>query len=95
MILHVSLAADDPRNSAQMLATLMGGVAIPMRGPAPGTWIAVGADPVGNAVELIFDGSTAPKAAFVPAGTVHDAPMPPAGVLRWAASPASIIRPRR
>jgi hypothetical protein len=32
---------------------------------------------VGDAVELIFDGSTAPKAAFVPAGTVHDAPTPP------------------
>ena len=34
---------------------------------------------VGDAVELIFDGSTAPKAAFVPAGTVHDAPTPPVG----------------
>jgi hypothetical protein len=34
---------------------------------------------VGDAVELIFDGSTAPKAAFVPAGTVHDAPTPPGG----------------
>ena len=34
---------------------------------------------VGDAVELIFDGSTAPKAAFVPAGTVHEAPTPPVG----------------
>jgi len=34
---------------------------------------------VGEAVELVFDGSTAPKAAFVPAGTVHDAPTPPVG----------------
>jgi hypothetical protein len=34
---------------------------------------------VGNAVELIFDGSTTPKAAFVPAGTVHDGPTPPDG----------------
>jgi hypothetical protein len=32
---------------------------------------------VGNAVELIFDGSMTPKAAFVPAGTVHDGPTPP------------------
>jgi hypothetical protein len=34
---------------------------------------------VGDAVELIFDASTAPKAAFVPAGTVHAAPTPPEG----------------
>ena len=34
---------------------------------------------VGDAVELIFDGSTTPKAAFVPAGTVHDGPTPPDG----------------
>jgi hypothetical protein len=33
----------------------------------------------GDAVELIFDGSTTPKAAFVPAGTVHDGPRPPEG----------------
>jgi hypothetical protein len=31
---------------------------------------------VGGAVELIFDGSTTPKAAFVPAGTVHADPTP-------------------
>jgi hypothetical protein len=34
---------------------------------------------VGDAVELIFDGSATPKAAFVPAGTVHDGPTPPDG----------------
>jgi hypothetical protein len=34
---------------------------------------------VGDAVELIFDGSTAPKATFVPAGTVHAGPTPPDG----------------
>ena len=34
---------------------------------------------VGDAVELVFDGSTAPQAAFVAAGTVHDAPVPPVG----------------
>lgn len=33
----------------------------------------------GDAVELIFDASTTPKAAFVPAGTVHAAPTPPTG----------------
>jgi hypothetical protein len=31
---------------------------------------------VGEAVELIFDGSTTPKAAFVPAGTAHAGPTP-------------------
>ena len=31
---------------------------------------------VGDAVELIFDGSTTPKAAFVPSGTVHAGPAP-------------------
>jgi hypothetical protein len=34
---------------------------------------------VGDAVELIFDGSTTPKAAFVPAGTVHAGPTPADG----------------
>lgn len=33
----------------------------------------------GDAVELIFEASTTPKAAFVPAGTVHAAPLPPEG----------------
>jgi hypothetical protein len=34
---------------------------------------------VGDAVELIFEGSTTPKAAFVPAGTVHAGPAPADG----------------
>ena len=34
---------------------------------------------VGDAVELIFDGSTTPKASFVPAGTVHAGPAPADG----------------
>ncbi len=34
---------------------------------------------VGDAVELIFDPSAAPKAAFVPAGTVHAGPTPAEG----------------
>jgi hypothetical protein len=33
----------------------------------------------GDAVELIFDGSTTPKAAFVPAGTSHAGPTPGEG----------------
>jgi hypothetical protein len=31
---------------------------------------------IGDAVELVFDGSTNPKAAYVPAGTVHTGPTP-------------------
>ena len=34
---------------------------------------------VGHAVELLFDGSTTPKATFVPAGTVHSGPTPAEG----------------
>jgi hypothetical protein len=34
---------------------------------------------VSDAVELIFEGSTTPKAAFVPAGTVHAGPAPADG----------------
>jgi hypothetical protein len=34
---------------------------------------------LGDAVELIFDGSASPKATFVPAGTVHAGPRPPDG----------------
>jgi hypothetical protein len=34
---------------------------------------------VGDAVELLFDGSTTPKAVFVPAGTVHAALTPAEG----------------
>ena len=45
-------------------------------------WVVMAGSPApvhrhaGDAVELIFDGSTHPKAAFVPAGTVHAGPMP-------------------
>jgi hypothetical protein len=34
---------------------------------------------VGDAVELMFDGSATPKASFVPAGTTHAGPTPPEG----------------
>lgn len=33
----------------------------------------------GDAVELIFDGTTSPKATFVPAGTAHAGPQPAEG----------------
>ena len=34
---------------------------------------------IGDAVELVFDGTTAPKASFVAAGTAHAGPTPPEG----------------
>ena len=43
--------------------------------PRPGTTKLLEND----AVELIFDGSTSPKASFVPTGTVHAGPTPPDG----------------
>jgi hypothetical protein len=33
----------------------------------------------GDAVELVFDGTTTPKATFVPAGTTHEGPAAPDG----------------
>ena len=48
-------------------------------------WVVMAGSPaadhrhVGDAVELIFDGSATPKAAFVPAGTVHSGPTPADG----------------
>ena len=50
-----------------------------------GAWLVMGGTSspthrhVGDAVELIFDGSTSPKASFVPTGTVHAGPTPPDG----------------
>jgi hypothetical protein len=56
MILHVSVTADHPRSTAETLATLLGGRAIPL-GPNEGSWTAVGPDPVGNVIEVMERGS--------------------------------------
>lgn len=56
MILHVSVTADDPRGSADVLARLLGGMAVPI-GPAPGSWTAVGPDPFGNVIEVMPRGT--------------------------------------
>lgn len=56
MILHVSITADEPRSTAETLARLLGGRAIPL-GPNEGSWTAVGPDPVGNVVEVMERGS--------------------------------------
>jgi hypothetical protein len=56
MILHASVAADDPRFTAGTLASLLGGVALPV-GPGEGTWSAVAPDPIGNMVSVLARGS--------------------------------------
>ena len=61
MILHASVAADEPRAAAETLAILLGGTALPL-GPGEGTWSAVGPEPVGSLISVLKRGS-----AFYPA----------------------------
>jgi hypothetical protein len=56
MILHASVVADRPKETAQVLATLLGGVALPL-GPGEGTWTAIGPDPIGNLISVLARGS--------------------------------------
>ena len=55
MILHASVAADDPQQAATTLARLFGGRAAPF-GPGEGSWTAVGPDPIGNVVTVLRRG---------------------------------------
>lgn len=56
MILHASVVADDPKQTAEILAALFGGRALPV-GPGDGTWSAVGPDPIGNLISVLARGS--------------------------------------
>jgi hypothetical protein len=56
MILHASVAADEPKGAAETLAALLGGRALPV-GPGEGTWTAFGPDPIGNVIEVLARGS--------------------------------------
>ena len=56
MILHASVAADEPKATAETLAKLLGGIALPV-GPGEGTWSAIGPEPVGNLVSVLARGS--------------------------------------
>jgi hypothetical protein len=56
MILHASVVADEPRKTAETLARLLGGIALPL-GPGEGTWSAIGPDPIGNLVSVLERGS--------------------------------------
>lgn len=56
MILHASVVADEPRNTAETIARLLGGIALPL-GPGDGTWSAIGPDPIGNMISVLERGS--------------------------------------
>src|SRR5688572_28636985 len=51
MIHHLSIAARDPRQAAQVLAELMGGTAVPFP-PNPGSFFALQLDEHGSGVEV-------------------------------------------
>lgn len=57
MILHASITADRPEHTARLLGELLGGGAMPIRGPGEGTWLAAGPKPIGNVVEVLARGS--------------------------------------
>lgn len=56
MILHASVVADEPKATADTLALLLGGIALPV-GPGEGTWSAVGPEPIGNLISVLARGS--------------------------------------
>ena len=56
MILHASVTADDPQHTAETLAQLLGGIALPV-GPGAGTWSAIAPEPVGNMISVLARGS--------------------------------------
>lgn len=56
MILHASVVADEPKTTAETLAKLLGGIALPA-GPGDGTWSAVGPQPIGNLISVLARGS--------------------------------------
>lgn len=55
MILHASIAADDPEKTAQTLATLIGGRTLPLPGDG-GAWAAFKGDEHGTLIEVLGRG---------------------------------------
>jgi len=56
MILHASVVADEPRKTAETIARLLGGIALPL-GPGEGTWSAIGPDPIGSMISVLERGA--------------------------------------
>ena len=55
MILHASIAANDPQHTAQTLAQLIGGLAFPLPGDG-GAWAALRGDADGSVIEVLRRG---------------------------------------
>ena len=51
MIHHISISAADPRHVAEVIAELWHGSALPFP-PAPGSYIVIGGDSYGTAIEV-------------------------------------------
>jgi hypothetical protein len=58
MIVHVSIPSSRPRETAELLAKLVGGAAIPFP-PIPGGWVAVPQDGSGQTIEVYPLGTVA------------------------------------
>lgn len=57
MIIHASITADQPQQTAELIARLLDGAAFPWMGPGEGTWIATGGQVAGQTVEVLQRGS--------------------------------------
>lgn len=95
MILHASVVADEPKRSAETLARLLGGMALPV-GPGEGTWTAIGPEPIGSMISVLARGSEFHRSGDhvetrlgtpVRHGAFHvlvDTPLAEDEVLKWA-----------
>lgn len=52
MLFHVSIEADDPRKTAEALAELWGGEALPFPPVGAGSWVALAGDEKGSLIEV-------------------------------------------
>jgi len=57
MIFHASIPADEPRRTAEAIATLWGGRAYPCPMLTPGSWVALAGDDRGSIIELLPRGT--------------------------------------
>jgi len=52
MLFHLSIDADQPRHVAEVLAEIMGGVALPFPSVIDGSWVALSGDDRGTLIEV-------------------------------------------
>ena len=71
MIFHASIAADDPRHTAEAIAALWGGRAYPFPAIALGSWMAMAGDDRGSAVEVLPRGAELHRRPGAPVTTRH------------------------